>query len=403
MKKKLLLLMAACVCVFAACSDNDDKAIEVSKGQQLDQTVYADDEKGSSDVSFTVADAWTSTISGVKTREKGPVPSPDWISISPDHGDQPGAYTVAINLTPNYTGKDRNATITINCNGDNIEIKVKQEATTEEGEVPAKEGVYEPGFLGVLEKGDLLLLSEEGKVIEKLYSFNTSDVPLLNCDEAIAHVYFFDANSMEVCVLNLQTEETKALSTKIDPEDYYLVSADGKYIVYDSRDSKKKIIKRTVADGKETVLYESDERIHIGTVSKDGKYVVATVGNTAKVFEGDKEKYSFEVSGGQYIQTRLSPNEDKVVVHDRDSNVYVYHLDGSNKKVIVEGGDELSTVKWSADGKYVYLNYTDNNNKLYRADVETGKIELSTILPQQSMFRSGTLPVKYIPFGYDVR
>lgn len=150
MKKNYLgiisLLLSLCMGLgFSACSDDDDdgnkgKSIEVPSGQQLDQKVYADEDTGTSQVSFTTQAAWTSSI--VETTAKstgGATPArPDWVSISPDRGSEPGKYSISISLNPNYTGKKRTATININCGDDKIEIKVTQDEKTAEGKIPEK-------------------------------------------------------------------------------------------------------------------------------------------------------------------------------------------------------------------------------------------------------------------------
>ena len=145
--KNLLLcvILAGAFIGFNACSgddEDDNKSIEVVAGQQLTQNVYADEEKGSSGVSFSTKGAWTSSItettakSGQKSEVSSTSSSPNWISITPDRGDKGGDYTISINLEPNYTGEKRSVTITIRCNGETIEIKVTQDAITKDGEVP---------------------------------------------------------------------------------------------------------------------------------------------------------------------------------------------------------------------------------------------------------------------------
>jgi len=145
--KNLLLcvILAGAFIGFNACSgddEDDNKSIEVVAGQQLTQNVYADEEKGSSGVSFSTKGAWTSSIAETtaKSGQKSEMPSnsssPNWVSITPDRGDKGGDYTISINLEPNYTGEKRSVTITIRCNGETIEIKVTQDAITKDGEVP---------------------------------------------------------------------------------------------------------------------------------------------------------------------------------------------------------------------------------------------------------------------------
>lgn len=53
-------------------------------------------------VSFTTTGAWTSQVVPVSTKGAQPM----WVSISPDHGDEAGTYTLEITLEPNDTGDD---------------------------------------------------------------------------------------------------------------------------------------------------------------------------------------------------------------------------------------------------------------------------------------------------------
>lgn len=60
------------------------------------------------------------------------------MTVSPDHGDAAGDYTITITLGVNTTGKNRRATVMIECGGTKITITVEQKGTTEEGEVPGE-------------------------------------------------------------------------------------------------------------------------------------------------------------------------------------------------------------------------------------------------------------------------
>ena len=132
---KNLMFICAAVLLCATCGDDKEKettAIEVGNATTLTQTVYADKTSGTSGVSFVTAGAWTSTITegSAKSTKAG---AASWVSISPDHGNTAGTYTIVISLAPNATGEDRTATITITCNGEEIKITVTQKGTTQEG------------------------------------------------------------------------------------------------------------------------------------------------------------------------------------------------------------------------------------------------------------------------------
>jgi uncharacterized protein YjdB len=121
----------------------------MENGAALTQTAFADETGVKSDVTFATTGAWTSSIA------EGAAPKPasmaikststatksaneetgSWRTITPDHGDAAGKYTVTITLTPNTTGEDRTATITVSCNGTNITITVTQKAIKEDGTV----------------------------------------------------------------------------------------------------------------------------------------------------------------------------------------------------------------------------------------------------------------------------
>ncbi len=79
--------------------------------------------QNSASVTFSTQDAWTATIT--ETRAE----APDWISISPDHGEAAGSYTVQITLQPNTGADPRMAIITIQCGSSQIEIAITQKAS----------------------------------------------------------------------------------------------------------------------------------------------------------------------------------------------------------------------------------------------------------------------------------
>ena len=128
----ILALIAGC----NSNKDNPENPIAVGDVRQLDQTVYADKTSGASNVIVSTTGAWISRIvEKLQTKADAPV----WISISPDHGDGAGDYTIAITLTPNYTGEDRTATVTISCGGTDMVVTITQKATKEDGTKPVEE------------------------------------------------------------------------------------------------------------------------------------------------------------------------------------------------------------------------------------------------------------------------
>ena len=151
-----MLLAAMSGMTFWSCeseSETSPAPITVQDEQVLTQNVYADNTQGNN-VQFTTAGAWTSSIttSGNAVPVPGsmravpteaPPPSTSgtatWISISPDHGDKEGTYTIAITLSSNTTGADRTAVITILCESTEIFITVTQKAVKEDGTIPEEE------------------------------------------------------------------------------------------------------------------------------------------------------------------------------------------------------------------------------------------------------------------------
>jgi hypothetical protein len=133
MKKNLIYMLLMSAFAFVACDKAESpKDIIVQNGGQP-QTLFADDAKGSSGVSFTTTGPWSSSIvEATSTRAA----APDWIVISPDGGKEAGEYTISITLDVNTTGKDRTAVITISSGGTEITITITQKGTKEDGTVP---------------------------------------------------------------------------------------------------------------------------------------------------------------------------------------------------------------------------------------------------------------------------
>lgn len=139
MKTRLLFCILSLVAIFTACDKDDTKqetpAITVPDQKQLTQTVFADDTVATSNVSFTTTSAWTSKITEpveVKSNDA----KTDWVSITPSSGDKAGDYAIRITLAPNFSGEERTAAINIICDRQTITVNIKQEATTEKGDIP---------------------------------------------------------------------------------------------------------------------------------------------------------------------------------------------------------------------------------------------------------------------------
>lgn len=118
--------------IFASCDPNlgSDMQLTIDPVEDafLVQTVGSTDLTAEG-VTFTTTGAWTSQVI---PSTKGTQPM--WLSITPDHGDEAGTYTVSITLEANDTGADRTAEIIINCGNQKITITITQVATED---VPA--------------------------------------------------------------------------------------------------------------------------------------------------------------------------------------------------------------------------------------------------------------------------
>jgi len=127
LKVKTVAIIFIAALLSVSCSkDDSNEDVRITKGEQ-NQELYANDTE--SGVTFSTNGAWISSITGDATRGT----TPDWVSITPDHGNSAGTYTIDISFTENNTGADRKATIIISCNGTNISIAINQKCTTKTG------------------------------------------------------------------------------------------------------------------------------------------------------------------------------------------------------------------------------------------------------------------------------
>ena len=120
-----LLIMVSCDQIIGG---DGQLIIDPVKDALLEQTVGSET-LSAEGVSFTTTGAWTSQV---VPSTKGSQPM--WVSITPDHGDEAGTYTISISLEANDTGEDRKADIIITCGNQKITITITQVATED---VPA--------------------------------------------------------------------------------------------------------------------------------------------------------------------------------------------------------------------------------------------------------------------------
>jgi hypothetical protein len=185
-----IVVIAACLAVttiFLGCdsSENEPKAIEITNEQALTQDVFADETEGRSGVQITTTSAWTSRIEDAETlsttksdaSQLRAAAAPDWISISPDHGDKAGSYTIQITLAPNTSEANRSAVITIICNDTKITISVTQKNVKEDGKTLTTKD---------------LLLAHPWRLIKQIQAY--PDTPENNREETMSEVVSLSAD-----------------------------------------------------------------------------------------------------------------------------------------------------------------------------------------------------------------
>lgn len=137
--RNVLFLFSLLLC---SCSDNEGQdtpppaEIELSEGTSDRQEIFADqtqpDDKG---ISFTSQGPWKAIVEEV-VKTKATASTADWVILSQYSGDKAGNYTISITLTPNFTGKERQAVIRIICGDTEITIIIVQKGVAESGTIP---------------------------------------------------------------------------------------------------------------------------------------------------------------------------------------------------------------------------------------------------------------------------
>ena len=154
----LLMFILPILMVTGCSSDNgndDDKQIELPNKSEETQMGYADDET-SGGFTFTAKSAWTATIAESASSKS----SLSWLRLLNEgietYSGNAGVFRLTVEMSANYTGETRSATITIRSGNDSITITVTQDGKTQDGEVPTGEDNEEP----------------ENKVAKRLVSIN---------------------------------------------------------------------------------------------------------------------------------------------------------------------------------------------------------------------------------------
>lgn len=420
MKKKLNFGIIALflLCLFSACSDsnNDSKSIDVPSGQELIQNVYADDESGTSGVKFTTSAAWTSSV--VETTKKSiengtsqTSPNPNWVSITPASGDKAGIYTININLSENYTGEERSATITINCNGEKIEIKVIQDGKTKDGIIPEEK--YDLAFITmIMDDNDLeklVILNEDGKIKENIYTFTNKEqyYYLLDYNEHTNDAYIevsVDSVRDDIYSINTKTKQQKKIIDGLNNRYEYRITEDAKYLFYIKKDygtNISEVIRISTADKKETVLAKKNASLSDDNflINKDGTVIVLMDNtNMVTVLENGEEKYRYNLSEEGWLE--LSPAGNKLLIVYENSGLKICNLDGSDSNIIKSNNSDLDIEShfWSADGKYIYFDYyTGFPNNIYKVDIETKDLtHVSSSSVKEHLFNGGVKSIKIV-------
>ncbi len=201
MKKHFYFLSLILLCAFVGCSDDDSQAsIEIGDGQQTVQTVYADDEVGTSAIKFKTTAAWTSGVyaSGTKASSS----TPDWVRITPESGNAAGEYSMSISFDVNTTGKKRSATIAIKCNGEESYIKVAQDGITKDGLIPGDDSsskdifqsITDVAFAAYCKKFDT---NKNGKLsVDEAKEVKVIDITASNISDLAGIEYFVNLETL---------------------------------------------------------------------------------------------------------------------------------------------------------------------------------------------------------------
>jgi len=161
--KKLIYYLAVML-IATACEKGDEKQEDqliLSDRTEQNQTAHAD-QMEAGEMTFIAKSSWTATVKGeTQTSDV------DWLHLmlggKETYKGTAGTFTLSFKLTPNDTGVERTATITIKSGDNSIAVTVLQTQTTEDGEVLIAKG--ETGALSwKLTNNGVLTISGKGKM-----------------------------------------------------------------------------------------------------------------------------------------------------------------------------------------------------------------------------------------------
>lgn len=371
MKTIKALMMAAFAFLIAACNEGTDPGdfgdIQVSDVSQLEQEVEASGTQSPSEVSFTTLGPWSSTIT--QTRAD----APDWISISPDRGDEAGSYTISITLTPNTGEEARTAIITIRCNGSEVNISITQlaeEQDPEEGDNTEDEQV-----IYVLHK--ITGYDEQGKLRMEM-EYGLSDNPAANTDLELLEISSFTVREADD-EGNLSAAETYTFSYS---EDHDVLSYE-----------------RTFDAGKGT--QKETGKLYGGfyAIGSRADYGDCTV--TASGSEVEQRSFDCDYGTGTFNSSKLLEiNRYSSLSAKATVDRFTWEQDAYGP---TESWDNISSVVWDAETG-------DNNRQDYTYDYEGGWLDWGfflanlpgtrTILPGDPLLMLVTEPDYFRGLGF---
>jgi hypothetical protein len=110
--------------------------IEVPDDKDLNQTAFADEET-TGEITFTARAPWTIDVNAVAATRASNVP---WVRLylngEETYSGPAGEFTLEVVIDGNYTGQTRKATITLESDGEEIDIALEQQGKKEDGTVP---------------------------------------------------------------------------------------------------------------------------------------------------------------------------------------------------------------------------------------------------------------------------
>ena len=154
--KRLYLTSASALLLLTGCEQLQsllDQQISVPDTSQLIQTVSAESTEGETTIDFITQDAWQAAIF-----QPGEERIPEWLSVSPESGDEGGTYSM------------HTALITITCGKDEVQARITQKATDDSGNGTGDEDEDEDSLIFADGTPQALTLPAAGGEIDLAFS-----------------------------------------------------------------------------------------------------------------------------------------------------------------------------------------------------------------------------------------